>query len=186
MVNARKGGKRQAEENNAPAGQGEGVKYSPRPWMREYGKWFEKEFGKKPPEVVETADPETGSPAFTCRMGYTSHTRPTENLLLTIRGIRQRIPREKFFKFTIEGGPGERMEVSYMDNFLDAASQIGFLTEGKRLKVMAHGDIGEDEKRRAGWIISNILSDKSFDYEFGMPIVDKKKRKLLDMMPYGK
>jgi hypothetical protein len=159
----------------------ESMKYFERDWMLKYRRWHNERFGVEPPKVVEETCREGLNSVFCVAMGYTTHIRPTENLLLTLQEIKRGLPREDFFSVQIKDG-NNSMEVSYMDDVADALIKSVFLVQGAKVRVSVNGGKSEEFRRRAGWVVANVLGDKSFDYDFGMPKVDEKRKALLDVV----
>jgi hypothetical protein len=158
---------------------GENLRYFNRDWMTEYTGWYRDRFKKEPPaiKIEYTAKNE---PVFTVDMGYTTHIRPAQNLIGGLKALKNTLPKEAFFSVVVkdvEGG--ESVELSYLSETLKVTMNPHIFTEGNTLQVKVKGGPDDRWREKAGWFVSNILGDESFDYRYNMPIPAEKWGRLL-------
>lgn len=178
-MNVEKGG---SIESGREGQDGPPVKFFQRPWMKEYNRWYRERFEHEPPKIQEAVDPKTGDTVFHVKMAYTTHIRPTENLLLSIQDIKSGLPREDYFDVEISDNKKNQLKTSYLENVPDTLADSSFLVEGANLTVCIRKGPSDEFKRKAGWVISNVLGDPAFAYEWGMPLVNERRRSLLKVI----
>ncbi len=107
-------------------------------------------------------------PVYSVKMGYAFHMRPTENLLAGIHYLRGCLPREKYFDFEVSDA--ERSEkLSYLDSFSRALPKTGLFRPNNDITLKVRGEVDPEWKKKAGFMIANMLADASFNYSLVLP-----------------